>query len=92
MSGKHLGRCSFCEEKIKPVAVEKNFLRRDKCRCPECNEIIFECRNPFCHDYAKGGEYYDNELCRWCTENTGDAIKTGVGLIITGFIANKMTK
>jgi len=88
MSAKHVGRCSFCEEKVKPVTKEKNFLRRDKCQCPECKEIIYTCRIPHCHDYAKGGDIYDDELCRWCLESSGGALKVGAGLIITSIIAS----
>jgi len=90
MSAKHFGRCSFCEDRVKPDVIEKNFFRRDKCQCPACEGIIYECRSPLCHDYAKGGDYYDDELCRWCVESSGGMIKTAAELIIAAIIAKKI--
>jgi len=92
MSSKHSGRCSFCEEKVRPEVIEKNFFRRDKCLCPSCKEIIYTCRSPLCHDYAKGGEYYDDELCRWCIEGGSELLKGGASIAITALVMKKLSK
>lgn len=53
--------------------VEENTLRRDRCSCPSCDETIYLCRTPGCHDYAKGTQVYDHELCPSCTSTVAEA-------------------
>lgn len=65
---KQKGLCPFCLEEVSPEVVEENRLRRDKCLCPKCKEHIYLCRTPGCHNYAKGTEVYDHELCPACTK------------------------
>lgn len=73
METKQIGKCPFCEKVIEAVVVETNVLRRDRCKCPECAQPIYVCRSPGCHDYAKGTETYDHELCPACTETASSA-------------------
>ena len=47
MSSKHVGLCPFCNKEVHPRVVEENYLRRDKCKCPECGGIIYVCRMPY---------------------------------------------
>ena len=72
---KQKGTCPFCKENVAAILVEDNTVRRDKCRCPQCNEFVFLCRSPGCHDYAKGTQVYDHELCPSCTETVTDGLK-----------------
>lgn len=71
------GLCPFCSEKMIPKVVESNFFTRDKCKCVSCDETIYVCRTPFCDDYTKGGEYYDDELC---PQHGDDLVKFGKDL------------
>ena len=68
MDTKQKGKCPFCEQQVAAVIAERNKVRRDRCRCPSCEETIFLCRVPGCNDYAKGTSVYDHELCPSCTE------------------------
>lgn len=72
MSSKHVGLCPFCNKEVRPRVVEENYLRRDKCKCPECSNIIYVCRTPGCTNYAKGGDFWDDELCPSCTSTLFD--------------------
>lgn len=63
---KPLGRCPFCYKKIRATILVKNKFRRDMCKCPNCEKIIYVCRNFVCKNYAAGGKYYDFELCPRC--------------------------
>lgn len=63
---KALGKCPFCENKMIPEVIEHNSLRRDKCKCTECGNIIYICRAPSCKNYAKGSKFYDEEFCPDC--------------------------
>lgn len=65
------GECPFCLEIMQPNILEVNVLRRDKCECPLCYEIVYICRMPSCNNYAKGGDYYDDELCLDCQRSFG---------------------
>lgn len=67
MGEKTKGICPFCKEEVMPVVLEENTVRRDKCQCPECKKTIYSCRGAGCDNYAKGGNYYDQELCPECT-------------------------
>jgi hypothetical protein len=91
---KQKGKCPFCGNTVQAEIVEENTIRRDKCQCPECKELLFVCRTPGCHDYAKGTETYDHELCPDCTSKVADAASstgsligkaavTAVGIIVT---------
>jgi hypothetical protein len=87
---KQAGKCPFCEKTVKAEIVEENMLRRDKCKCPECEETIYLCRSPGCHDYAKGTSVYDHEFCPECT-SVASAIGAEVGsatLKVVGAIAS----
>ncbi|WP_220731368.1 hypothetical protein, partial [Salmonella enterica] len=75
MERKHKGKCPFCNSEMAPEVIEKNTIRRDKCKCTTCGEIIYKCRNIFCNDYAKGGLLYDDELCPPCGEGLLKAVK-----------------
>ena len=82
MTKKHIGKCPYCNEDVEPNVIEGNTMRRDKCQCPrtECGGILYVCRTPGCHNYAKGGDMYDDELCPECTSSllshSGDVVKT----------------
>lgn len=82
MPSKHKGICPFCKEEIVPYVIDENTFRRDVCACPECREKILVCRGLGCHNYAKGGESYDDELCPECTkslaDHAGDIVKGGL--------------
>jgi ribosomal protein S27AE len=81
---KHLGKCPFCNESVRPRVIEENSVRRDICRCPECSNSILVCRTPGCQDYAKGGEIYDDEFCPECTKG---AHTTLVGTVFALLLA-----
>jgi len=72
---KQRGKCPFCEETVAANVVEDNSVRRDKCQCPNCGEFIFLCRSPGCHDYAKGTQVYDHELCPSCSDTVSEGFK-----------------
>lgn len=92
MSQKHKGMCPFCSEMVTPGVIEENYVRRDKCVCPECSEHIYICRSPGCNHYAKGGELYDDELCPQCTSGIADAGKTTLAMAAFGAIVAKIIK
>lgn len=73
MATKQKGKCPFCSKVVSPEIVEKNTVRRDRCKCPECGEEIYLCRSLGCHDFAKGTSVYDHELCPSCTETASNA-------------------
>lgn len=74
MSRKQLGVCSGCKEEVRPEVIEENTFRRDVCRCPECGATILVCRDPFCNNYALGGDFYDDELCFICFDTRMEVI------------------
>lgn len=92
MSVKHKGQCPFCNEIVQPKVIEENTIRRDKCLCTECSEIIYVCRSPGCQNYAKGGEHYDHELCPSCTSNIADIGKTTAVMGLISIAAKILTK
>ncbi len=57
MAIKARGLCPFCSNSITAKIIEYNYIRRDKCKYPDCNHIIYVCRTPSCNNYAKGGRY-----------------------------------
>lgn len=69
MAKKQKGKCPFCLEIIIPILIEENLIRRDKCKCPKCDEEIYLCRSPGCHDFSKGTSVYDHEFCPECTNS-----------------------
>jgi hypothetical protein len=81
MPTKQKGKCPFCLKCVAPVIIEENIIRRDKCRCPECDEEIYLCRSLGCHDFAKGTPVYDHELCPECTE-TASNVAGEVGKVV----------
>ncbi|MDI9768215.1 hypothetical protein QM327_16810 [Pantoea dispersa] len=87
MATKNEGICGHCRKKVSPIVIEENILRRDKCKCPECEQDLYACRSPGCDDYAKGGKNYDEEFCPSCTkslaENAGTAAKAIAGIALT---------
>ena len=89
---KSKGKCPFCEEDIRPLIIEENYLRRDKCQCPECEEIIYACRAPGCRNYAKGGVIWDDELCPSCAASASTAATTtvfGTAASVFGYFLHK---
>lgn len=72
---KSKGLCPFCKTEMIPDIVESNFLRRDRCRCTKCSRIIYICRTPFCNDYTKSGELYDDEFCAKHSEGLKGFVK-----------------
>lgn len=94
MATKHKGLCPFCKNEVIPRIVEENYVRRDKCECPDCLETIYVCRAPGCENYAKGGSLYDDELCPSCTSGvSGGAGGLGMlalGAAITALVSKKL--
>lgn len=76
------GLCPFCRKMVRAEVSTSNFVRRDVCTCPNCNESILVCRAPGCNDFAKGGSFWDDELCPECTKSA-----TKMGLGVAAFIA-----
>jgi len=94
MVTKQKGKCPFCDKSIQALVVEENVIRRDACKCPECGETVYLCRTPGCHDYAKGTEVYDHELCPSCT-GTASNIAATVGkaaIVVIGAVASAAAK
>lgn len=81
MNTKQKGKCPFCSKTVQAQILEENTIRRDKCQCPECKEIIFVCRTLGCHDYSKGTDSYDHELCPDCTSKTADAASSTMAVV-----------
>lgn len=92
MSTKSKGICPFCAEMVTPPVIEENSVRRDKCACPVCREDIYVCRSPGCNNYAKGGEYYDDELCPQCTSGIAEIGRGTVALAVFGALVAKVIK
>ena len=65
---KPIGICPHCNHEVRAKIFVKNNLRRDMCKCPNCEETIYVCRNYGCRNYAVGGDYYDDELCPTCAK------------------------
>src|SRR5688500_17008543 len=91
MSLKQKGKCPFCSKSVQAIIFEENTVRRDKCRCPECDETIYICRVLGCHDYAKGTDIYDHELCPACTATAANVASsvgsaTGKAAVAVGLI------
>jgi len=82
MKTKQKGNCPFCEKQVSAVVLEENKIRRDRCQCPSCEEVIFLCRVPGCNDYAKGTSVYDHELCPSCTEKVEAAAKVSGKVVL----------
>lgn len=84
---KPIGKCPWCGAKVEGVVVTRNYLRRDKCKCPECGKKIYICRTPGCNNYTKGG-VWDDEFCPDCTKvGAKHAVKAAFGtvlLLLTG--------
>lgn len=90
MVDKHKGMCPFCKEVVVPSVLEENTVRRDKCLCPSCQNVIYVCRAPGCDNFARGGDIYDDELCPECLKgasSTAGTIVTTVGLAVLTAIA-----
>ena len=75
MATKNEGICGHCREKVSPIVIEENVLRRDKCQCPKCKQDLYACRSPGCDDYAKGSKSYDEELCPECTKSMAEGAR-----------------
>lgn len=95
MPTKQKGKCPFCGENVAAVVMEENTVRRDRCKCPKCEEEVFVCRAPHCHNYAKGTKVYDHEFCPECTaiiQKAAEAVGD-VGLkVLGGILAAKFGK
>lgn len=87
MATKNPGICGHCRETVSPIIIEENYVRRDKCRCPKCQQDLYACRTPGCDDYAKGGKAYDEELCPGCTK----ALSESAGVLAKGAITTLAT-
>jgi hypothetical protein len=96
MTSKHKGTCPFCKNEVIPLVTQENYVRRDKCECPECKENIYVCRAPGCENYAKGGSLYDDELCPSCTSSIGGGFSTlgmmALSAAISAFVSKKMDR
>jgi Sel1 repeat len=87
---KQKGRCPFCADAVSPEVVDKWWKYgpfRDKCVCPKCDNVIYTCRTPGCHHYAKGTTGYNHQFCGECIENYGEKI----GQIATAIIVKTAT-
>jgi hypothetical protein len=91
MSQKPMGLCPFCKEPVKADVVEENVVRRDKCACPSCGGTIYVCRSPGCDNYAKGGDYYDDEMCPSCTSGAGGTAVGVVAAVAVGVLTGLVT-
>lgn len=89
---KHKGLCPFCSNIVDARIEESNTFRRDKCQCPECKNYIYVCRTLGCTNYAKGGDYWDDELCPSCASSVTSAVGTIATGILTILINNKIDK
>jgi len=82
MEVKHVGICPYCGDSVQPLVVVHNYVRRDACKCPNCEKMILVCRVPGCSDYAKGGDVYDEEMCPAHTASIvnggGEVVKWGL--------------
>jgi hypothetical protein len=84
---KPAGLCPNCKKMVRASVVEENTVRRDMCSCPACKADLLVCRTPGCDDYARGGEYYDDELCPACTKKGGAVavgLAAGAAYILSG--------
>lgn len=92
---KEKGICPFCKKEITPIVIEVNTIRRDKCKCPECNQSIYVCTVPGCYDYAKGGNLYDDNFCpehykkglEWSKGVGQQFLEVATPIVITALIA-----
>jgi hypothetical protein len=90
MSGsKPMGVCPKCKKTVQAIVVEKNSIRRDLCRCPECSQSILVCRVPGCHDYAMGGDFYDDELCPAHTKESIKKMGISAATIVLDIVLKK---
>ncbi|OCG24189.1 hypothetical protein A9G45_02640 [Gilliamella sp. HK2] len=93
---KAMGNCPYCGNRVSAIVIEENILRRDKCECPSCHEVIYVCRWPGCHNYTVGGDFYDDELCPKCGKDIFDSttslVKVAAGIITAEFIRKNMKK
>lgn len=85
MAIKSSGVCPFCGSFIQARVVETNYLRRDKCRCPDCSNVIYVCRMPGCNNYTKGGDIWDDEFCPSCTNSMDSRAISAIGLGLSLF-------
>lgn len=60
------GKCPFCKREVHATLIESNLLRRDVYKCPVCLKRILVCMAPGCNNFAKGGDYWDDNLCPDC--------------------------
>lgn len=98
MNTKQKGLCPFCDANVAADVLEARTLRRDRCRCPNCEETLYVCRSPGCHNYTKGTASWDHELCPECRsglkglmEVIGSAL-LGAGLKLGGDLAKDHIK
>lgn len=93
MAIKAKGMCPYCQEPVNAVVLEANTLRRDKCKCPKCEETVYVCRAPRCDNYVKNGALYDDELCPECTKGLSSTVGTlalmAAGTALTAIISKK---
>lgn len=95
---KPIGICPHCNHEVRAkISVKNNYLRRDKCECPNCEETIYVCRNYGCRNYAIGGDNYDDELCPTCAKalmelvgKSSEILLTTLTVAFASFIVSKM--
>jgi len=61
MSDRIKGFCSYCFEETYHIEQQWNLLRRNMYSCESCKKVTYMCR--VCQNFAKGGDYWDDELC-----------------------------
>ena len=57
------GYCSHCFKNSYHIEQQWNALRRNVYMCESCNKSTLQCRVRVCQNFAKGGSFYDDELC-----------------------------
>lgn len=94
MSIKSKGKCPYCKELMIPDVIEENTVRRDKCKCSnsKCNGIIYACMGIGCNDYAKSGDFWDDNLCPECTETAAKTAPELIKFALTIFVGSKTIK
>lgn len=78
---KESGCCPFCGAFVAPQILEENRLKRDKCRCLNCNSTIYLCIAPGCNNYTKSGVVWDDWFCPSCTKYLSTSVMASIAAI-----------